>query len=231
MNRVRSVGPFLYSLLKQSFSDPRWRLNGPCRHILVLQCVAALHSVCCITWKYPGGPVKVMKPRELSQKRDFNNKTCQLRNSFFVKTAGRLEPPGQHHRPRRLRSEFQGPSSATQHQQAANEQSLLRCTKPDYWMKQCTFQDQDQRYSTQKVSTVGTVGTVFIPIFFLKLLHTVCDEIWAEEMYSTVRTLKRIQSDVIVTDGCLHRFCQHGVIFKNDQVQYRAWTNNRVCGA
>ena len=35
-------------------------------------------------------------------------------------------------------------AAATQHLQAANTQSLLRCTKPDYWMKQRTFQEQDQ---------------------------------------------------------------------------------------
>ena len=33
--------------------------------------------------------------------------------------------------------------STVQQQQAANAQSLLRCTKPDYWMKQCTIQDQE----------------------------------------------------------------------------------------
>ena len=55
----------------------------------------------------------------------------------------RLEPLGQHHRPRRLCPAVPGPSSGHVTSVARNLRSLLRCTMPDYWMKQCTFQDQD----------------------------------------------------------------------------------------
>ena len=40
---------------------------------------------------------------------------------------------------------FKALVAAIQHQYAANAQSLLRCTKPDYWMKQCKYQDQEDQ--------------------------------------------------------------------------------------
>ena len=73
--------------------------------------------------------------------RKANLSDCQ---DFLCQDSSSLEPPGQHHSPRRRCSACQGPSTAaTQQQKAANAQSLLRCTKPDCWMKQCTVQDQE----------------------------------------------------------------------------------------
>ena len=51
---------------------------------------------------------------------------------------------GQHHRPHHLCPALQCPSNGHATPVGHNAQSLLHCTKPDYWMKQHILQDQDQ---------------------------------------------------------------------------------------
>ena len=45
----------------------------------------------------------------------------------------------------------------------------------------------------------------------------------ALQFHLSVRILKRVKIDIIVTDGCLRRFCQHGVILKTTKF-------SAVCG-
>ena len=59
-------------------------------------------------------------------------------------------------------------------------------------------------YSTQKV----TYHVVFIPTLFLFLFLAVCDDIEQKTFHSIVQILKRVKSDIIVTDGCLRCFQQ-----------------------
>ena len=61
------------------------------------------------------------------------NRICDwLAKTEWVNTAD-TEPPGQHHRPRCLCPAVQGSSSGLTGSVGRNVQSLLRCTKQDYW--------------------------------------------------------------------------------------------------
>ena len=69
-------------------------------------------------------------------------RTDQVRNSFFTETAtdwNHLDNTTVH---AASFQRFKALVTATQHQQAAKAQFLLRCTQPDYWLKQRAFQNQ-----------------------------------------------------------------------------------------
>ena len=92
--------------------------------------------------------------------------THQQWNSFFVNTAtdwNHLDNTTVH---TTSVQHFKALVVATQHQQAASAQSLLRYTKPDYWMKQRTFQDHDLSSTDKRIclfiSLASSLSTCFI---------------------------------------------------------------------